>query len=80
MLHPECRKDEIFLTNVTHVEYFALRWKTKRLGCIAYGGERIPGTGRVLLGHLNPVFVSIDEYNLKNKINIATIPKADAEA
>lgn len=58
--HPECRTDEIFLSNADEFTFSMISYKTKRKGIISYDingeeiGDQWPGSF--------PVFVNKEEF------------------
>lgn len=58
--HPECREDEVFVSNVTESQYSDIGWRTKRRGNVAYGIDGKPiGDSREIF----PVFVKKKEIH-----------------
>lgn len=69
--HPECKEDELFVTNADDESYKYIGWKTKRKGIISYMisgepcGEEWPGSF--------PVFVKKAEIEERNPESIESI-------
>lgn len=53
--HPELHRGEVFCTNIVPVSFDRVRFKTKRMGILAYDMHGIPLPGFV------PVFISLKE-------------------
>lgn len=61
MKHPECGKDEFFLTNTFGSNFEKIGWKTKRKGKIAYDHDGI----QINDDNFFPVFVKVSEVEEK---------------
>lgn len=59
-IHPECREDEIFLTNSISSGYRGIGWNTKRTGDVAYNTDCKPINEKECEKYF-PVFVKKDE-------------------
>jgi hypothetical protein len=62
--HPECRSDEVFITNSDIETYSEIGWKSKRKGNVAYGTDGKP-LGNRWLGAF-PVFAKKDEIRQRD--------------
>ena len=62
--HPECRKDEVFVTNADSDSWPKIGWLTKRKGSVAYDADGKP-LGKRWHGAF-PVFAKKDEIRRKD--------------